>query len=389
MATDSTLTNGIDSPSAASPKSLASDDSSYQLEFSASDEELHATASETSGDSIKSVQSDVAPYKIEELWIYPIKSVAGIRVDKAKVTPTGLQCDRQWMFVDDDGRAITSVEERLISILRTRFLNNGQEIELRRASVSENVPILILPAFPKWRFHESELKIIPIEIGGTYGTAYDFISLDHPLKRAIMKFCKGIFFWKSSPCPRLVFQAEARHCRTYLVPGCRTTNFADTYPIQIASLQSLRYLNAHMAKQRAKALKLQGKKGIVKHKTQILDDEADLSMFRPNIVLSGGTPWDEGNWAKVRIGDSLTLEVLDGAAQKDRDSTIWRTLAALEGAEEHDEEVEDPTFGSLASALLATGDSPSITVGDSLEVLATSDLPFADFPASENRCPAQ
>lgn len=44
---------------------------------------------------------------IRQLFIYPIKSCAGIEVTRAQLTATGLSMDREWMIVDQDGLFLT------------------------------------------------------------------------------------------------------------------------------------------------------------------------------------------------------------------------------------------------------------------------------------------
>ena len=44
---------------------------------------------------------------IAQLFIYPIKSCAGIEVTQAQLTATGLSMDREWMIVDQDGMFLT------------------------------------------------------------------------------------------------------------------------------------------------------------------------------------------------------------------------------------------------------------------------------------------
>ncbi len=46
----------------------------------------------------------MAALSLSELYIYPIKSAAGIAVNEAQVTPRGLQYDRRWMVVDAQGK---------------------------------------------------------------------------------------------------------------------------------------------------------------------------------------------------------------------------------------------------------------------------------------------
>src|SRR5579859_1349251 len=44
---------------------------------------------------------------LAEIWIYPIKSLGGIRVKSARVFEKGLELDRRWMLIDDDNEFMT------------------------------------------------------------------------------------------------------------------------------------------------------------------------------------------------------------------------------------------------------------------------------------------
>ncbi len=44
---------------------------------------------------------------IEEIWIYPVKSCRGTRLDSALLGPRGLDGDREWLIVDERGRFLT------------------------------------------------------------------------------------------------------------------------------------------------------------------------------------------------------------------------------------------------------------------------------------------
>jgi hypothetical protein len=45
--------------------------------------------------------------EISELWIYPIKSCKGIKVNSAVVTPRGFELDRWFMVVDQNGKFVS------------------------------------------------------------------------------------------------------------------------------------------------------------------------------------------------------------------------------------------------------------------------------------------
>ena len=44
--------------------------------------------------------------RVEQIWIYPVRSLAGLSVDRAQLGPTGLLGDRAYTAVGDDGRPV-------------------------------------------------------------------------------------------------------------------------------------------------------------------------------------------------------------------------------------------------------------------------------------------
>jgi uncharacterized protein len=44
--------------------------------------------------------------RVEQLWIYPVRSLAGRPVPAVEIVPTGLRGDRAWTAVDDEGAAL-------------------------------------------------------------------------------------------------------------------------------------------------------------------------------------------------------------------------------------------------------------------------------------------
>lgn len=68
---------------------------------------------------------------ISELWIYPIKSCKGIRVNRAEVTPKGFALDRIFMVVDSNGKFISQRTHPTLALVEVaiseqpdgRFLN--------------------------------------------------------------------------------------------------------------------------------------------------------------------------------------------------------------------------------------------------------------------------
>jgi uncharacterized protein YcbX len=63
--------------------------------------------------------------RIAALWVFPIKSCAGISVQQAVLTPTGLAHDRAWMVVDVDGEMVTQRELPRMALIQPELVDSG------------------------------------------------------------------------------------------------------------------------------------------------------------------------------------------------------------------------------------------------------------------------
>jgi uncharacterized protein len=59
--------------------------------------------------------------QISQLWVYPVKSCAGVAVPEALLTETGLEFDRAWMVVDAQGRFLTQRELPRMALIRPQL----------------------------------------------------------------------------------------------------------------------------------------------------------------------------------------------------------------------------------------------------------------------------
>ena len=55
---------------------------------------------------------------IADLYVHPVKSCARIGLDRALVTETGLEWDRQWMVVDGEGEFVSQREQPRLALVR-------------------------------------------------------------------------------------------------------------------------------------------------------------------------------------------------------------------------------------------------------------------------------
>lgn len=67
--------------------------------------------------------------RIRSLHLYPVKSCAGVAVDEASVTDTGLDLDRAWMVVDAHGEFLSQRELPRMALVRPQF--KGGDLVLR------------------------------------------------------------------------------------------------------------------------------------------------------------------------------------------------------------------------------------------------------------------
>jgi uncharacterized protein YcbX len=55
--------------------------------------------------------------RVEQVWIYPVRSLAGRSVEAADIGPAGLQGDRVWAAVGEDGAVLRAKDEPVMSTI--------------------------------------------------------------------------------------------------------------------------------------------------------------------------------------------------------------------------------------------------------------------------------
>lgn len=62
--------------------------------------------------------------RVQQLWIFPVKSMQGASVEAAEVSEGGLRGDRSWAVVDDEtGATVTAAQEPRLRQVRTRIVD--------------------------------------------------------------------------------------------------------------------------------------------------------------------------------------------------------------------------------------------------------------------------
>jgi len=277
--------------------------------------------------------------QISHLYIYPIKSLSGIEVDEALITEKGFEYDRRWMLVDENNRFISQRELAQMTQLQPAITNEGLLVTHKTKLESIFIP-----------FKSSGRSRVMVTIWDDSCMA-EFVSdeADEWLTGMLGMNCRLVYMPEESK--RLVDQNYARENEV--------TSFADAYPFLMIGQASLDDLNNRLA--------------------EILP----LNRFRPNIVFTGGTPYQEDSMAGISIGGILFSGVKLCARcviitiDQDKGTGGKEPLKTLATYRQKNKKLY---FGQN---MLCKGEG-SIKVGDELKVISTHhDDRFRINPASE------
>ncbi len=206
--------------------------------------------------------------RVVGLAVYPVKSLAGVRVDGAPLDRRGLTGDRRWAVVDEHGAKVTAREEHALLGLRAEPLADGA-VRLVAPGVD---PVVAQP--PR------EADPVAVVFSG------------QDLARSAGE---GPDTWLSDRVGRplrLVWQDDEtrRPIRPDLggEPG-DTNSLSDAAPIHVTTEESLQRLGDWLVETAAS-------------RGEEPPEPLGHERFRPNVVISGGEPFAEDDWRDVTIG---------------------------------------------------------------------------------------
>lgn len=261
---------------------------------------------------------------LTQINVYPIKSLGGFSAASANVEPRGLQHDRRWMLVNDEGKFLTQRESPRMALVATAV--EADCLTLRAPGLAPlRLPLQSVgEATQTVRVWRSVCRAVPVgeEADRWFG---EFLGV---------------------PC-RLVFMPEEtrRAVNPDYSAGEGIVSFADGYPLLLLGEASLHDLNSR------------------------LEQPVPMNRFRPNLVVSGAPAYAEDGWTNIRISgvtfhgvracDRCSLITVDQATGKATGPEPLKTLAAYRLKE------QKVLFGQL---LIPRG-AGAVSVGDAVEAL--------------------
>lgn len=201
---------------------------------------------------------------LSEIWIYPVKSLGGIRLSSSKVMEKGLLYDRRFMLADENGKFMTQRVYPKMALFKLS-INDGT-LTVRYHDDTLTIPAVPKPNEPAASVQIWENIVQAHEVDTTYSAWFS--------ERLGMK-CRLVFFPEEYERPvDPAYKVNDEH-----------VSLADAYPFLIIGQSSLDDLNTR------------------------LKEPVPMNRFRPNLVFTGGEPFEEDHWRNFQIGSNGFIAV--------------------------------------------------------------------------------
>ncbi|WP_276378705.1 MOSC domain-containing protein [Flavobacterium sp. H4147] len=198
-----------------------------------------------------------AVYSVKEIYIYPIKSLAGISLKSAKAEEMGFENDRRWMLINAENIHVTQREYPIMSQFYPQILGDKIQItfegETHEFSTNEHLENPI-----NSQVWDDKSEVFEVNKNSSKWFS-DKLGVDCRLVKIIKNGDRK--------------HESSRTNETYNV------SLADGYPYLLIGTESLDFLN------------------------EKLEEKITIKRFRPNIVVSTQSAHEEDDFKNFAIGE--------------------------------------------------------------------------------------
>ena len=221
---------------------------------------------------------DQHPLRLNRIRVYPLKGAGGCDLGETGLDAFGIPGDRRWMLAKPDGRFISQRTHPRLSLIHAKPVTAGSGEggltpgpgDLEEALEGEGI-----------RFALEAPGMGPFDLRPTYSDLWLEVRVHDDRFLALAGFEEGDR-WSSDflgePCRLIFIPQEVRRGVDPRWAGGHRVSLADGYPLHLATEESLRDVSRRLP-----------------HGTTML-------RFRPNLVLAGGSPWEEDEWRVLELG---------------------------------------------------------------------------------------
>ena len=191
---------------------------------------------------------------VSNLVRYPVKSAKEENLVRAIVLKTGIENDRSWMIINEQGKALTQRKKPMLANVNVSSKNTSLTVSV--------------PGFDVCMIKQPNSKVwCKVEI---WGDLCDALQIDHVLNDYLSDYLK-------TKCRLVVLNKDKP--REITGPAAKgLVSFADAFPFLIIGSASLVVLNNK------------------------LSNEVSMRNFRPNIVVNTRVAHEEDTWDEIQIG---------------------------------------------------------------------------------------
>ena len=189
--------------------------------------------------------------QLSGLIIYPIKSLGGISLASSVVTSRGLQYDRRWMLVDEHNTFLTQREHPQMALLKTA-IDKENIIIYDSANGDDTILLPLIPGSAKTLLVKVWDDVCEAQVAENH--VNDWFSKKLSIQ------CKAVYMPDSS---------KRKLNTNYATGPFGINSFSDDYPLLLIGQASLNDLNSR------------------------LEIPLPMNRFRPNLVFTGGMPYQE------------------------------------------------------------------------------------------------